>query len=478
MIRRTSLALVLASTLAWGCSPAGGEDDRRSLSSAQPELAGENCPAGGQKILTGLDLNGDGLLEASEVQQVAYVCNRQSPATCTTLEGDITIRNPFDWANLILAGCTRITGTLAIAAPGVTSLGAPSPLVQVGRLEVVNNDTLTSLRFPALTTLVDGAILADLPSLTELQLPALARVGTSGLDVTRAPKLAAIDLPALAILEGSLGLYQNPKVARVNLPALTTAGWVTIGDTACASIPLPSLTTASGLGLTANPRLTEVDLPVLNWAYVLDVSDDPALVRLRAPALTTVSSLWALRDPVLAELSLPALAEASFDVGLQDLPALTSLELPALRFAGFLMVDNAAALASLDLPALTDAWYVTVRFTPPATGGGAPPAAQALAAIALPALASVSGALTVSGTARVEALALPALASVGMLAIDGNAALGALSLPSLGSVSEALSITENPLLPQCQADAVVARLQPPLPARVAVTGNGGVASCQ
>jgi hypothetical protein len=40
-----------------------------------PEPPGSNCAAGGERIDVGIDTNGDGVLEAAEVQQTTYVCN-------------------------------------------------------------------------------------------------------------------------------------------------------------------------------------------------------------------------------------------------------------------------------------------------------------------------------------------------------------------------------------------------------------------
>jgi beta propeller repeat protein len=50
-----------------------------SLVNVVPEPAGANCSAGGQAIQTGLDSNGDGLLESGEVQRTSYVCNPGCP---------------------------------------------------------------------------------------------------------------------------------------------------------------------------------------------------------------------------------------------------------------------------------------------------------------------------------------------------------------------------------------------------------------
>ncbi len=52
-----------------------GSDGTNALVSVTPEAAGANCEYGGQKIETGLDENGNGTLDAGEVENTIYVCN-------------------------------------------------------------------------------------------------------------------------------------------------------------------------------------------------------------------------------------------------------------------------------------------------------------------------------------------------------------------------------------------------------------------
>jgi len=46
-----------------------------SLIATNTEPAGSNCPFGGTKITTGLDDNGDQILDEAEIDSTAYVCN-------------------------------------------------------------------------------------------------------------------------------------------------------------------------------------------------------------------------------------------------------------------------------------------------------------------------------------------------------------------------------------------------------------------
>src|SRR5690606_2695040 len=52
-----------------------GEDGFDALITSSPEPAGPNCPAGGQRLASGLDLDRDGVLAEAEERSLAYVCH-------------------------------------------------------------------------------------------------------------------------------------------------------------------------------------------------------------------------------------------------------------------------------------------------------------------------------------------------------------------------------------------------------------------
>lgn len=58
-----------------GATGASGADGRSSLASASAEPAGAQCPAGGVKLSMGTDADGNGLLDATEVTATRYLCN-------------------------------------------------------------------------------------------------------------------------------------------------------------------------------------------------------------------------------------------------------------------------------------------------------------------------------------------------------------------------------------------------------------------
>ena len=52
-----------------------GNNGNNSLLSVIPEPVGTNCSAGGYKVVSGIDLNGNNILDVSEVQKTVYICD-------------------------------------------------------------------------------------------------------------------------------------------------------------------------------------------------------------------------------------------------------------------------------------------------------------------------------------------------------------------------------------------------------------------
>ena len=57
---------------------ADGTDGRDSMMSVADEAAGENCPNGGKKFMSGVDADGNGTLDETEVRSSYYICNGEN----------------------------------------------------------------------------------------------------------------------------------------------------------------------------------------------------------------------------------------------------------------------------------------------------------------------------------------------------------------------------------------------------------------
>jgi hypothetical protein len=65
--------LALSCVIFWGCKKE--YIGNYSLIQQIPEPAGENCRSGGLKVISGIDLNSNKVLDSNEIQQTNYVCN-------------------------------------------------------------------------------------------------------------------------------------------------------------------------------------------------------------------------------------------------------------------------------------------------------------------------------------------------------------------------------------------------------------------
>jgi len=84
-----------------GTNGATGANGLNSLIKIEDEEIGQNCSYGGKKIITGLDLNNDGLISQNEVGDTQYLCNVVLPTPaeqlCTVTDnpnGSATITCP------------------------------------------------------------------------------------------------------------------------------------------------------------------------------------------------------------------------------------------------------------------------------------------------------------------------------------------------------------------------------------------------
>ena len=67
-----------------------GEDGLDTLEDINVEPAGPNCPEGGLRFDSGLDLNENGILDANEITETTYVCNGQDGSNGCTVAGPDT----------------------------------------------------------------------------------------------------------------------------------------------------------------------------------------------------------------------------------------------------------------------------------------------------------------------------------------------------------------------------------------------------
>lgn len=221
---------------AQGAQGDAGVAGHASLTTITAEAPGSHCATGGSRLDSGLDTNGDGSLEASEVTATLYVCDRDTLAGVHF--GDVTVSAQADLAQLdgitllvgnlylnqgagdvTLPSLQRITNSVqSYYQSGVTSLSLPA-LTQVGSITVYSASDFTHFSAPLLTQ-TDSLLLSGLQSLVTVEVPKLATVGS--LDIGNDPLLAALALPALTSVN-NFSVNSDAKLDQCALEQLVAA---------------------------------------------------------------------------------------------------------------------------------------------------------------------------------------------------------------------------------------------------------------
>jgi len=288
-----------------------------------------------------------------------------------------------------------------------------------------------ALDLGALTSTDD--IEVDTP-ISSLDLHSLTQI--ANLTIKSAGKLQTLDLSTLAKVSGAVSL------AGVNgaptFPKLTRIGALSIEATQ--GFPFVCGQTLPLIPLGEYPELTLIG----------------KLTAIDCKEVTNVASLRVRSTPITA-IALPALRSATL-VALADNAQLDSFSAPLLTDAQIRIFLN-PMLSAIDLTSLATCVDLDVT------------AAPLLTILPLPNLASATLGLRISNTG-LQSLRLPKLENAGSpppagvfdvppeiegLQISDNSKLTEISVPLLTRAAT-VSISSNPLYPQCEAEALAARL--------------------
>ena len=156
--------------------------------------------------------------ELPEVPPVSAEC---------TLEGDYTINNANDLANL--AGICAITGTLHFESDDNVDLILPDLVEIGGSLDAMNTGNWLSetgiqvMDLPVLTSIGGTLNLISVEYLTTLDLPNLKTVGED-IELRNSHEVTTVTLTSLEQVGGKLLLGEAPEVTSIALPALKEVG--------------------------------------------------------------------------------------------------------------------------------------------------------------------------------------------------------------------------------------------------------------
>jgi hypothetical protein len=384
------------------------------LSRTRVEPPGARCPAGGTAVEIGPDRDGDGALDDDEVETTTFACE-----VGEVLEGDVTFA---DWADPLrvaqIQQATIVTGRLQLGQRGVAAL--PNLRRVVGAIEIT-------------------------AEVTGLDLPVLADVGGT-VDLTSRGLAGDVALPALRAIGGDLRLARHDGRDRVSAPLLATIGGsliVSDGSDASCLVELPALRTLGGSLHARDLRAADLQVPALasigGDLTLPELVDDGAVTLL--PALATVTGAVAIDGDALAALDVPAL-ESAGELRLGASPALTTLRLGALTaVARTLDVVDAPALTALDLAALAE---VGAAARPGSHDVSVRISHTGLTELALPALRTVAGGISVVSSPALAAIRLPALTRTQSLSVTATPALTVVAAPQLTTTGY-LNLVSGPL---------------------------------
>lgn len=249
----TILADARGRRLQWTITVVPPKDPKR-LVRFEDELPGSRCPAGGVRILSGRDVDGDQILQESEATS-SFACRGTPPIGCS-LDGDVLVRSQADWQRLVASGCSSLAGNLEIhtASDASMILDARAALETIeGSLSIHGNvelgEGLAALKTVGRLDLhSEAATLAAFPSL---------RIVRGDLQIQRCDRLEQLEFPSLVSLPGHLHVLSNPRLARLSLPKLTSvrSSLAIAGNPVLTKLSLPSLSSCAELNLEKNPLL-------------------------------------------------------------------------------------------------------------------------------------------------------------------------------------------------------------------------------
>ena len=383
-------------------------------------------------------------------------------ACLASCEGNATVRTLEDAAHF--RRCVAIRGSIQAFGRPLAALSGSPCLTRIAGIFVAGGRgyseedwaepfVAVALEFPVLES-AEGMGLWATENVTGLSAPRLERVGDLHLS---APRLRDVQLPALEWISGALDVHDAEQLQALNLPQLRSATSVNIHENqALGAVLMPLLATAaSGLVVVDNPALTHVNMEALRWVG---------------------GSVKVARNAALTSLDLSSLGSVGFDVDISGNAQLEWLDgVAALRDVGHSLSINANAtlrgLAWLDHP-ISVGGDLQVTANPQLTtlrglGGIQRVAHLQVSANAglvsldgLQAITRADGYCGVSGNDALKSLeGLDALVRVRGLNITDNPQLEVLGLQSVLSAQEFINISNNPLLPQCDAVAFVNRVQ-------------------
>jgi hypothetical protein len=509
------------------------------LTRLESEPAGANCTHGGHSVRTGLDRNGNGVLDDGEVASTEYACTTSVPGVLVRVQavapgepcahgGHVARAGPdADGSGTLedgevtreVYGCIEPEPEKVLHRTVNQPPASPPPpwgcswgftWVEAGP-DVDGNGQLDNTEVRTHASLcVDPAKLM-VEHVPELAGTACIDGGTrlqAGIDADGSGMLSGAEIHATAFVCKALHTFHGDYFVRTpeDLAALQVIsriqGALRVEDTPVTELRLPGLVVVDRVvRLWNNPLLTLVELQGLRFVGDdLEVNTNPKLETLRAGGADsdrlsvgrnfTVAGNAALRTLTGLKSVSPRLNVLLYNNDALEFHPGEDSHLLGIDFlVGSLDVIGNDALQALPFGNLLHAGDIYI--------------AQNRSLLSLDGLrpGSIGSSLSIQNNeALVDVSALAGVRSLGTLGVEGNTALTSLvgldslglvkslrvvdnpklvrfDLPALSQVSQSFTVTGNPKLPTCLAAALAADTYKGIAEQLNIIGNDDVATC-
>ena len=325
------------------------------------------------------------------------------PMPCDNVyQGSFTLQSSLDVSTI--APYCEITGNLMVNAAGLSTVALPNLRKLGGTLDV--QSTLTSLDLHALESAGTVMAFADVINLSSL-------TSCGGFSTIHAK--TPVSLPALVSFTGHLGINAKDSV---DLPNLDSSEALSIGTNDCPAgiaVSMPKLTTGKGLTMTCLKSLVIGPVTSLSNVTIEDLTG-PKGVNFSFPVLASVD---AFDIGTTGSVSAPNLV--TITTGDLRIKRWSSMDLGKLKTIGHDLWMYGSTVTNLNLPSL-ELIGNTFKLGGQNACNASPPD---------------------NPNTELVQLTLPKLATLGGAQFNGGS----------------IFVGQNPKLPQCRFDALVAQLQ-------------------
>jgi len=426
------------------CSGADGSGATDELVTVVVEPQGAHCANGGQAIETGADVNHDGMLEASEVTSTSYVCSgADGPQPLLRIDDEPAGANCVAGGRAIHVGVdTNDDSILEDSEIESTTYlcNAANPTTICGSFTVENSmDASVLIGVQHIT----GNLVIDATGLDSIDLSSLVSVGGS----ISVPHFSGTELD-LPLLESVGGLFEvTPQMTSMVLDSLVTSGGLSLNT---AAVTLPKLVSAPA-GVTLGGMTSDVSLPVFTTEGQFSVTEsDHAAHVVSVPALVHGKNL----EMYYATLDAPSLQVGDgvylFYVSNVHVPALASATIIEIFWSSLTSFPFEQLTSPFSLSMVANAHPIPVAST--LSSLESLDIWQQPTALDLPNVSSLRN-LSIQDS-YILSIDLGALKSVTTLDLE-QTSLTTLPFPSLTSTYE-VTIGNNSHLSQCDAEAFAA----------------------